>query len=87
VPSHAWGVVPLHSVCPGAHTPVQVPPMHVELEQVGPVVQLPLALHDCGAFPAHWVWPGDNSGSHGPSHDGGASCFVGRARGSLRLRA
>jgi hypothetical protein len=51
---HVCGVLPLHCICPGAHTPVHDPLTHVELLHGVPVVQLPLT-HVCGELPMHCV--------------------------------
>jgi len=58
VPEHDWMLLPRHSVCPGAQTPVHAPLTHVWAEQVLPLVQVPLALHVCGALAEQFVWPG-----------------------------
>jgi hypothetical protein len=62
---HVSTPLPEQMVCPGAHTPVHVPPTHVWLTQAVPAVQLPLVLQV-------WGWLDDEQlvcpGAHAPVH-------------------
>ncbi len=54
---HVCGVLPLHAVCPGAHTPLHAPETQVWLVHAEAVPQAP-PLHASTELPTHWLWPG-----------------------------
>jgi hypothetical protein len=53
---HCSTLLPEHCVCPGAHTPVHTPPMHVEFMH-GCGVPHMLLVQVCTPLPEHCFWP------------------------------
>jgi hypothetical protein len=56
-----WTALPLHCVWPGAHIPVQTPPMHVWLVHPTGAPHDPAALHVCMLLPEHCVVAGEHA--------------------------
>ena len=52
---HVSTPLPEHVVCPGAHTPVHAPLMHVWLVHAVAVPQAPATVHPCTPLPEHVV--------------------------------
>jgi hypothetical protein len=82
-PQVATCVSLVHSVAPGAHTPVQTPPTHVWFVQEAPFdCQLPVASQTWGCWPLHLRAVGlqvthpplRHTGVVAPEHAGPTSC-------------
>jgi len=60
VESHDSTALPEHRVCPGAHTPVHAPEMHVWLVHGCGMPHMP-PTQDCTPFPEHCIWPAEHA--------------------------
>ena len=58
--------LPEHVVCPGAHTPVHAPPLHVWLVQAAAEPHVPFDWHVCTPLPEHCFAPGVHTPVHAP---------------------
>jgi hypothetical protein len=63
---HVSTPLPLQSVCPGAHTPVQAPPAHVWLVQAAALPHVPFAWQVWTPLPEHCVVAGTQTPVHAP---------------------